>query len=110
MATCGYCLGQGKVTCTGCGGRGSIIHLNSISPCVVCGGSGMMRCDPCGGTGQNNIPSAAVNAPGANAIWQTIKCPNCGATSNRFAPGILGSWLSSLVPVKCNKCGNTWKI
>lgn len=105
MAECGFCSGKGKVTCTGCGGRGSIIHVKGISPCIVCGGTGMMRCDACGGTGQ----SGPGNDPGRNDIWQKIKCPNCGTMITRFAPGILGSFLSSLVPVNCKKCGHTWK-
>ncbi len=110
MATCGFCSGTGKVTCTGCGGRGSIIHVKGISPCIVCGGTGMMRCDPCGGTGQMDFPSRRTGGSDPNQVWQKIKCPNCGTMITRLAPGILGSFLSSLVPVKCNQCGNTWKI
>lgn len=57
MTTCGSCFGAGKVSCSGCGGRGSKSRLTvrgdlDVTSCFQCGGSGRMRCGFCGGTGK----------------------------------------------------------
>lgn len=58
---CGSCMGSGKVSCIGCGGRGSISRLTpngeiDITSCIVCGGSRRSRCDFCGGSGTIGPP------------------------------------------------------
>lgn len=124
MATCGSCLGRGKVSCSGCGGTGRISRFTSlggggveINSCTVCYGTGRMRCDFCGGTGQ-------VGSGGDESITRIppisfgpLKCPKCSAVAKRgnfkvwqivvailFFPFGLLALLAPRNPNKCPEC------
>ena len=67
---CYNCDGAGRVTCSGCGGRGSIWHSSPSgpqwSPCAVCGGQRQLRCPVCQGVGQlssSNFPPVLSSPP-----------------------------------------------
>lgn len=52
---CSYCNATGKVTCSRCGGKGTVkgnVNSNRDYTCSHCGGSGKEPCGTCGGTGQ----------------------------------------------------------
>lgn len=54
---CSSCSGNGKVTCPGCGGRGSKSlnegQQSKIVNCAGCNGSGYRSCGRCGGSGRS---------------------------------------------------------
>lgn len=108
---CGTCNGAGRVSCHGCGGRGtrecSNCNGTSRASCYSCSGRGRNSCGQCGGRGQwseqksRQTYNYSTNTYYTEYYTEYQRCWGCSGSGQQNCSNCFGSG-----KVNCLQCNN----